>query len=60
MANKLKYHLDHPQIKRNKSPGNGSSPFLGQKKGMGASMPVPDAGSASKNSDSMKAKKKKE
>jgi hypothetical protein len=23
---KLKYHLDHPQIKRNKSVGNGSQP----------------------------------
>jgi len=26
MAKKLKYHLDHPQIKRNKSWGNDSSP----------------------------------
>lgn len=34
MAKKLKYHLDHPQIKRNKSWGNDSKP--GDKPGQSA------------------------
>ena len=27
---KLKYFLDHPQIKRSKAPGNGNSPRIGE------------------------------